>query len=312
MKVSSSIAHLHCDQLTAHRIARILDDGIESDAVAYSAVEGDDGCWQVAVHFRDAADQARIRELITLAAGKGASEKLVIEQLAAKDWVATSLAGLTPVRAGRFIIHGAHDRTHLRAHDVGIEIEAALAFGTGHHGTTRGCLAALSDLAKRGRRRKTLDVGTGTGVLAIASALAFRTRVVATDIDKKAVEVARLNLRRNRTAAFVTLVHAAGINSPVVAAGGPYDLITANILLKPLTSISVSLRQLASSGARIILSGLLPTDVNAALPIYRAQGLFLEKKILLDGWATLVLRRRTIAKKAGRTARHLPASDQLL
>ncbi len=135
---------------------------------------------------------------------------------------------------------------------------------------------------------------------------------MATDIDKKAVEVARLNLRRNRTAAFVTLVHAAGINSPVVAAGGPYDLITANILLKPLTSISVSLRQLASSGARIILSGLLPTDVNAALPIYRAQGLFLEKKILLDGWATLVLRRRTIAKKAGRTARHLPASDQLL
>ncbi len=160
----------------------------------------------------------------------------------AADWVTQSLAGLRPVRAGRFIVHGAHDRARIEPNDIGIEIEAALAFGTGHHGTTRGCLLALDDLAKRGRARRVLDVGTGSGVLAIAAAKIFRTRVVASDIDRVAVEAARANARLNRAGATITFVHADGVNARAIAAGAPYDLIFANILLGPLMRLAVPLR----------------------------------------------------------------------
>ena len=149
-----------------------------------AAFEGDDGQWQLAIHFREAAGRSGGARLVALAAGDAAARALTFEPVAAADWVAQSLAGLPPVRAGRFIVHGAHDRARVPPNAIGIEIEAALAFGTGHHGTTRGCLLALDDLAKRGRARRVLDLGTGSGVLAIAAAKVLRTRVLATDIDR--------------------------------------------------------------------------------------------------------------------------------
>jgi ribosomal protein L11 methyltransferase len=194
------------------------------------------------------------------------------------------------VRAARGSALGAHDRASVKPNDIGIEIEAALAFGTGHHGTTRGCLLALDELAKRQRARRVLDVGTGSGVLAIAAAKILRARVTASDIDPVAVEAARANARLNRAAAAITFVRAAGANARAITAQAPYDLIFANILLGPLLRLAVPLRRLAAPGARIVLSGLLPGHANAVLAIYRAQGLALERRIPLDGWVTLVLR----------------------
>ena len=232
-----------------------------------------------------------MRALVALAAGEAAAAALTIEPVAPADWVKQSLAGLKPVRAGRFIVHGAHDRARVKPNDIGIEIEAALAFGTGHHGTTRGCLLALDDLAKRrrapgcstsapdracwrSRRRKSS---------ARASSPAISTAI--------AVEAARANARLNRAGALITFVHAAGANARAIATAQPYDLIFANILLGPLLRLAVPLSRLAAPAARMVLSGLLPGHANAVLAIYRAQGFVLERRIPLDGWVTLVLKR---------------------
>jgi ribosomal protein L11 methyltransferase len=209
--------------------------------------------------------------------------------------VSESLAGLAPVAVGRFVVHGAHDRAGIPVNRIGIEIEAALAFGTGHHGTTRGCLVALDDLCKslpRGRRsRRVLDLGTGSGVLAIAAARALRRRVLATDIDASAVRVARANARLNRTGAMVEVVKADGVTARSVRQGAPFDLVFANILLGPLQRIAAPLKRLLAPGGRVVVSGLLPAQANAAMAAYRP--LVLERRIDLDGWTTLVLSRRT-------------------
>jgi ribosomal protein L11 methyltransferase len=233
-----------------------------------------------------------LRALVKRAAGDAAARALTIAPLAETDWVAQSLRGLRPVRAGRFIVHGAHDRACVPSNAIGIEIEAALAFGTGHHGTTRGCLLALDDLAKRRRARHVLDLGTGSGVLAIAAAKRFRRRVIAGDIDPVAVEAARSNGRLNGAGPMTIFVRAAGTKARVIAAHAPYDLIFANILLGPLLRLAVPIRRLSAPRARVVLSGLLPRDANAVLAIYRAQGLVLERRITLDGWVTLLLERR--------------------
>ncbi len=283
------VARLACDQPTAERLAAYLAETMD-DAVC-AAFEDDGGQWQVAVHFPAPPDEAALRAQVALAAGEAAAAALSFETVAEIDWVAQSLAGLKPVRAGRIIVHGAHDRASVKPNDIGIEIEAALAFGTGHHGTTRGCLLALDDLAKRRRAARVLDVGTGTGVLAIAAAKLLRARVTASDIDRIAVEAARANARLNRAGAAISFVRAAGANARAIAAGAPYDLIFANILLGPLTRLAVPLSWLAGPRTRMVLSGLLPGHANAVLAIYRAQGLVLERRLPLEGWVTLVLRR---------------------
>jgi ribosomal protein L11 methyltransferase len=285
------VARLACDEKTARALAGALDETLDPDDTAAAAFEGEDGRWQMAVYFRMAPDEAAVRALVRMAAGEGAASALTFEPLAEKDWVAESLAGLKPVRAGRFVVHGAHDRARVPVNAIAIEIEAALAFGTGHHGTTRGCLLALDDLAKRHRFKNVLDIGTGSGVLAIAAAKRLHVPVVGSDSDWRAVEAARGNVRLNGVAPYVSAVHAAGARALAVTRHAPYDLIFANILLGPLIWLAQPIRRLAAPHARIVLSGLLPDHAKAVQAVYRAQGLVLEHRIALEGWMTLVLKR---------------------
>ena len=286
----TTVARLTTDEKTARRIASFLAETLDSDETVCAAFEVGDGAWQVAVHCLGEPDAQSLRELVALAAGDDAGRALRFEAVAEADWVRRSLEGLTPVRAGRFMVHGAHDRTRVPANAIGIEIEAALAFGTGHHGTTRGCLLALDALAKRTRPARVLDLGTGSGVLAITAARRLHAHVSASDIDRVAVDAARKNARLNRTPA-IRFVHAAGATARALTIAAPYDLIFANILLGPLLRLARPIRRLAPPGAHVVLSGLLPAHANAALAAYRAQGFVLDRRIPLDDWMTLVLRR---------------------
>ena len=303
MNSPTTVARLACDEPIARRLAAFLGESLDAEDVACAAFEDKAGRWQVAVHFRQPFDEARLRDLVALAVGENASRLLTIEPVAATDWVAQSLADLKPMRVGRFLVHGAHDRAKLRANDIGIEIEAALAFGTGHHGTTRGCLQALADLAKRRHVRRVLDVGTGSAILAIAAARLFHACVTASDIDARAIETARVNARINRAATRLAFVRASGTAARATTSAAPYQLIFANILLGTLTRLAVPLCRLTAPGAHVVLSGLLPNHANAALAIYRAQGLVLAKRITLDGWVTLVMHRKAKPPRAGRPGR---------
>ena len=258
-------------------------------AVASFEVE-DDGAWMLEAYFASPPDEDAIRALIRPIVGDRA-ERAVFSSIDQRDWVRTSLEGLSPVRAGRFVVHGSHDRAVLRGNDIGIEIEAALAFGTGHHGTTRGCLLALVDEMKRRNPMRILDVGTGTGILAFAAAKGLRREVVAGDIDPVAIEVARENARLNGIAPLLKFYVAPGVAHPVANRVRHFDLVFANILARPLRQLAPSLARVVADDGALILSGLLVRDVPGVLSAYRAQGFGLRRQRVLDGWAALTLAR---------------------
>ncbi|MGB6543443.1 MAG: 50S ribosomal protein L11 methyltransferase, partial [Xanthobacteraceae bacterium] len=276
---ATPVARLETDEQSARRIADALGDDSAVDNAAVSLADIGGGRWQIAIHFRTAPDEDAVRALVAAAAGREAARTLRFARVAAKDWVRESIAGLKPVAAGRFVVHGAHDRGSVPVNRIGIEIEAALAFGTGHHGTTRACLLALDTLCKsltptrlaharrpppfRGRTMGILDFGTGSGVLAIAAARALHRPVFAIDIDASAVRVARDNARLNRVAPLIETVKADGIAACSVRRHAPFDLVLANVLLGPLQRAAAPLAKLTAPGARIVLSGLLPAQANA-------------------------------------------------
>src|SRR6202022_2059857 len=167
----------------AKRVVDLLNESFFEGQAAIAAFEGPGGRWHITVHFAEAPDQASIRELVGIAAGDEVAQDIAFDTVEARDWVKATLEDLVPVPAGRFIVHGSHDRSRVAPNKLGIEIEAALAFGTGHHGTTRGCLLLLDHVLKAYCPRRVLDLGTGTGVLAIAAAKALHGPVLASDID---------------------------------------------------------------------------------------------------------------------------------
>jgi ribosomal protein L11 methyltransferase len=286
---ATSVATLITDEQSGQKIADLVAESFLADEAAVTMVDEGHGAWRVAIYFRGAPDEAALRALAAAAAGPQAGNALTFARIEAQDWVGASLAGLKPVAAGRFVVHGAHDRIRIPVNKIGIEIEAALAFGTGHHGTTRSCLLAIDRLCKSRARsaRRILDLGTGSGVLAIAAARALHRRVIATDIDPAAARVAWDNARLN--AAMVEVVTADGLAAPAIRAYAPFDLVFANILLKPLQRLASPLAQIVARGGHVVLSGLLTAQANAALAAYRA--LSLERRIEFDGWTTLILRR---------------------
>jgi len=293
---ASVAAGLETSEHIAHKIADAAGELFAAEDAAISLWDtGGGGRWRVAIHFRKPPDRAAIRAAVAAAAGPRAAKALRFAAVRAQDWVRESLAGLPPVAAGRFIVHGAHDRIRVPPNRIGIEIEAALAFGTGHHGTTCGCLLALDRICKSEKRHraKILDLGTGSGVLAIAAARALHQHILATDIDASAVRVARANVRLNRAGAFVTAIKADGVTARDLRKAAPFDLVFANILLGPLQCIAAPLRGLIAPGGRVVLSGVLSAQANAALAAYRP--LVLERRIDRDGWTTLILVRRAFA-----------------
>ena len=224
-------------------------------------------------------------ELLTKLAGRDVHVALLPDT----DWIKLSQEGLPPVRAGRFFVYGAHDAGTVPPGVIPIRIEAGMAFGTGHHETTSLCLGALSDLAKRRRYNNVLDLGCGTGLLAIGAAKLWRKKVVASDIDATAVAITRENAAANGEAALVHAVTADGLASPALAARAPYDLIIANILASPLTFLAPSIASSLAQGGALILSGLLTWQENMVLSFYRPHGLIL-RQIRRDGpWSGLVL-----------------------
>ena len=289
---ATHLLRLEAEETIARRAADFLTEMLPAEETAAAAFEVDDGrIWSVEVYFAHTPDETVVRELLASVTGPALAAEAEFAKIEQKDWVASSLAGLAPVRAGRFLVHGGHDRASVRPNDIGIEIEAALAFGTGHHGTTRGCLLHFDRTLKRRKPQRVLDVGTGTGLLAIAAARALQQPVAAGDIDPISTVTARANARANKAGAYVRPVTAPGIRHPDLMRDAPYDLIFANILARPLMRLAASIRSVAASRADLILSGLLPRDVNGILSAYRSQGFRLKERIDLEGWVSLRLRR---------------------
>jgi ribosomal protein L11 methyltransferase len=276
---------------TAKRVVDLLTESFFEGQAAIAAFEGPDGRWDITVHFAEAPDQVSIRELVGIAAGDEVAQNITFDAVEAKDWVKATLEELVPVRAGRFIVHGHHDRAKVAPNKLGIEIEAALAFGTGHHGTTRGCLLLLDSVLKAHRPRRVLDLGTGTGVLAIATAKALRIEVLASDIDPLSVRVAGDNARLNGAGSWVQTIQATGFSAPQFAQRGPFDLVLANILANPLKQMATPMAKHLAPSALVILSGLLPHQAQGVIAAYRARGLVLLRHLQIEGWSSLLMRK---------------------
>ena len=295
---ASHVLRLDTDEATARLVGDIVTESFEPGDTAATIFETQPSTqswnttqWTLDIFFGFTPDEAMVRALVAPLAGNEVAAALTFSTIAQTDWIAASLTGLAPVRAGRFVVHGAHGRGTVRPHEIGLEIEAALAFGTGHHGTTRGCLLALDGLLKRSAPQSILDIGTGTGVLAIAAARALRQPVAAGDIDPIATETARRNAISNGAGAWVRPVTAAGLAHPAFGRVGPFDVIFANILAKPLRAMAPSVARAATGDATLILSGLLVPDAAGVLSAYAAQGFYLARRQVIEGWVTLELRR---------------------
>jgi ribosomal protein L11 methyltransferase len=277
------------DEQTARRTADLLTEGLADGEAAVAAFAGPTGRWDITVHFAEAPDQSTIRDLIALAAGDDAARAVQFDVVESQEWVKATLEDLVPVHAGRFIVHGQHDRAKVPPNKLGIEIEAALAFGTGHHGTTRGCLVLLGHVLKAHRPRRVLDLGTGTGVLAIAAAKALHDSVLASDIDALSVKVAAENAQANGVGPWVEVTWGSGFSAPRLRQRKPFDLVLANILANPLRQMATAMSTHLAGGARVILSGLLSAQAPSVIAAYRSRGLVLEREIRIDGWSSLLL-----------------------
>ncbi len=246
--------------------------------------------WALDAYYQTRPDLNEIKSFLEAAVFPLPS--IDITQMEDEDWVALVQRGLSPIRAGRYFIYGSHDRARA-GHQAGdIEIDAGQAFGTAHHGTTKGCLLALDHLFKSHRYNNVLDLGTGTGLLAIASARILGRSVLASDIDPISVKVAKKNAAVNMVGPLLMVIEADGLHHRALQKKAPYDLMIANILAQPLLQMAPDIKKSISRRGHLVLSGLLRTQSRAIEARYRGQGFTLIKRIPLDEWMTLILQKR--------------------
>jgi len=271
----------------------LLDDASR----AVTAFEIDPEDWRIEVYqaSRLLTPALTARLALAAAAAGGALIHVAEERLPDCDWLAENRLAFPPQRIGRFFIYGSHHRGRVPAGAIGIAVDAATAFGTGEHPSTRACLLALERLARLRRFHHPRDVGTGTGILAIAAAKLLRRQVVASDIDDGAVRVARHNVARNGVAGLVRVRHAAGYRDRD-ASKSRYDLVLSNILARPLALMARDLARALAPGGRAVLSGLLRRQEPVVLAPHRGCGIVLERRLVIDGWSTLILRARPRAQ----------------
>lgn len=279
-------------KIEADRIFAALGAAFDEEGlpVAVLEVDEDRDIHEVSLYADDDVDavEARLRDIL---AGLSLSKPIEREALPDIDWVARSLEGLKPVRAGRFFVHGAHDRRKRHSGELAIEIEAGLAFGTGHHGTTAGCLEMLEQVIQREHPRNALDLGTGSAVLAIAVAKLAHVPVLATDVDPVAVKVAAANARLNQVKGLIETVAAPGFHHPIFAARAPFDLIVANILARPLMRLAPQMAGHIALGGSIVLSGILERQRDAVIAAYVGQKFRHVRTLHREGWVTIHLKR---------------------
>ncbi|MEL7093017.1 MAG: 50S ribosomal protein L11 methyltransferase [Pseudomonadota bacterium] len=271
--------------------AEKLGDAMEAlepapTGVGVFEVEDASGLWEVGGYFTERPDETALL-LLTTALG---AKPFTVSELPETDWVAHVRRELAPVEAGRFFVYGSHDADKVPPGKHALLIEAAMAFGTGHHGTTLGCLRALDRLAEQGvEAQRAVDIGCGTAVLAMGAAAIWPHPVLASDIDAQAVEVAEANIAANTLGDRVRVVEAAGFDHLDLA--GPFDLIFANILKGPLMALAPDVSARLSAGGHVILSGILNDQAAAVTEVYTQNGNSLISHEEIGDWSTLVFRR---------------------
>jgi ribosomal protein L11 methyltransferase len=269
-------------------------DALDADLDSVSAFETvPGGPWVVEALNGARPDRVALETRLALAwAGRdGASPALAVDRIAARDWVAENQAAFPSFGVGRYFVHGSHAAARVPAGRIGLLIDAATAFGTGEHPSTRGCLLALDALARRHRFRRVLDMGCGTGILAIAAAKTWRGTVLGRDIEAEAARVARRNARANGVARHIAVRQGAGYRDRWLRRAAPFDLVLANILARPIIEMSRDLARSLARGGVSVLSGLLQRHEAAVLAAHRRVGLRLERRIVIEGWSTLILAR---------------------
>lgn len=274
-----------------------IQDLLAASAAAPEAVslwEMDEalGIWEISAYFASVESARKAAELVGELGIR--PDQIVIQSLPDEDWVRFALKELSPVRAGPFLVHGSHDQRARRPHGVNLEIDAGLAFGTGHHGTTLGCLLAFDAALRTHHRPRVLDLGCGSAILAIAAAKRCKVRVLACDIDPVAVTIAHANAQVNEAGPFIKTLVADGPGAPYIAASGPFDIIFANILARPLARFARSLSFLVARNGALILSGITREQERWIGAAYRRFDLVVSSRIHIGEWSTLTLRRAAI------------------
>lgn len=289
MPTYSALTHAQGRQ-AAEALAEACE-ALEPEPVGTGVFEIEDGSdrWEVGVYFTESPDEIA---LLLLAAAHGANP-FAISEVPDVDWVAHVRRELTPVRAGRFHVHGSHDADTVPEGVEALCIEAAMAFGTGHHNTTKGCLEALDRLATQGfQPRRIADIGCGTAVLAMAAARLWPVTVLASDIDAVAVDTAAANVIANGLDGRVICIEAAGFGHQMLEDNAPYDLVLANILKQPLIDLAPQMATMVAPMGKIVLSGILVTQAEDVLETYGQQGFALDRRDDLVDWSTLTLTRQ--------------------
>jgi ribosomal protein L11 methyltransferase len=289
---SSKLTLVTADRDTARTLAGALQDLVEPPPDALTLFESGEDGWRIEAYFSELPDPSELRATLAEVTGL-AVPPIEAEDVPPLNWVAISQAALPPVIAGRFTIHGSHDQERVGRGPNAILIDAGEAFGTAHHATTYGCLTAIDRLTRRRPFRRVLDLGCGSGVLAIAAARALPgAAIVATDMDPTSVDVARSNMIANTAPGRIGAHVATGLSHPKLRRTAKFDLVVANILAGPLIQLARDIRRIVPARGKLVLSGILIPQAPAVIAAFTAQGFALERHDRVTGWSTLTLTKR--------------------